>query len=87
MKFQQKWPLAHLRFGHARAASKPANCIWSEHVCGVRNAPGRGRFKQDVHLLRLAFAESTSSLSHRHGIAGLVIGNICLTPRRMSRPT
>jgi hypothetical protein len=33
----------------------------------------------------LPFAESTSSLCHRHGIASLVIDDICLIPRHVSR--
>jgi hypothetical protein len=62
---------------------KTGERILSRHVSGRLVA---GASSKTFIFFVLPFAESTSSLSHRDGIAGLVIDDICLIPRRLSRP-
>jgi hypothetical protein len=53
--------------------------VWCANAPGTRSA-GSKTFTVFV----LPLAESTSSLSHRRGIAGLVIDDFCIIPQRLS---
>jgi hypothetical protein len=53
--------------------------VWCANAPGMRSA-GSKTFTVFV----LPLAESTSSLSHRRGIAGLVIDDFCIIPQRLS---
>ena len=47
-------------------------------------APSRGAGSKTFTVFVLPLAESTSSLSHRRGIAGLMTDDFCIIPQRLS---